>query len=134
MIYEVIRKMAWNKFRCWNGLLRPYVELARSSTVLKYSAIPLRLKNSLCHRLQPQLTNDDVPKVVLERWVRNVSIEKGQRDMFMCGYTEGFMLLALSEHQEQSSGPPCTLGWTTRTYSLATGPTCRSCRYWQRIF
>lgn len=39
MIYEVIKKMAWNKFQCWNGLLRPYVELVWSSIVPKNNAV-----------------------------------------------------------------------------------------------
>lgn len=44
MIYEVIRKMAWNKFQCFNGLLRLYVQL-----VVRFpkNAIPLKFKNTV---------------------------------------------------------------------------------------
>lgn len=74
MIYEVIRKVAWNKFRYWNGLLRPCAELVRSSIVLKSTDVAMRLKNTPSHQLQPQLLKDTVPKVVLEHWVTNGNI------------------------------------------------------------
>lgn len=69
MIYEVIRKMSWNKFQCWNALLRPYVEIVRSCTVLKNNAITFLLKNT--------------PKVIKENWVRNINAEKGEYDVHM---------------------------------------------------
>lgn len=83
MIYEVIRKMSWNKFQCWNALLRPYVEIVRSCTVLKNNAITFLLKNTLCHQLQPRPPNGAVPKVIKENWVRNINAEKGEYDVHM---------------------------------------------------
>lgn len=69
MIYEVIRKMAWKKFQCWNGLLRPYVEIVRIRSILQNIAIPLRLKS---HRFRTQILSGAVPKVFQVHWVRNL--------------------------------------------------------------